>query len=285
MGHKPFKVIAEYLSANGIAVLRYDERGVGSSEGDFKKATSKDFSQDAEAGFDYLKGLSFIDSNKIGFIGHSEGGLVAPMIAARNKDVNFLILLAGPALPGDEILYLQQEAISKTMGFSNEKIEKAVKFNKTAFGLIKTETGNKLKLKLRELFNVEIAKDSSSLHAGMSKDQFIDLQINQLINPWFKNFISYDPSDALRNVDCKVLALYGEKDLQVPALENMVALEAIVNNSNKSNIDIQKLASHNHLFQIAKSGSPMEYASIDHAISKEALQKIKDWIEIEVVQE
>ncbi|MBU2525398.1 MAG: alpha/beta hydrolase [Bacteroidetes bacterium] len=278
LGHKPFKVIAEHLSQNGIAVLRYDERGVENSEGDFGKATSFDFSQDAESALNFLKSIPEIDPKKIGYLGHSEGGIIAPMIANRNKDVNFLILLAGPTLPGDDILFLQQRKINKILGVTDSEIERTVNFNKKTFELIKTETEDELKLKLQTLFEEELHNQPINLPAGMDKDQYINLQINQLTSVWFKNFISYDPRDALRNVNCKTLALFGEIDLQVPATENAESLKKIVESGNKTNFEVKILASHNHLFQRAETGSPTEYGSIKHAISDETLETIRSWI-------
>lgn len=277
-GHKPFKMIAEYLSKHGIAVLRYDERGVGSSQGDFSKATSIDFAQDAEAAFQFLKSVPEINPEKIGYLGHSEGGIVAPMVAYRNKEVFFLVLLAGPILPGDEILFLQQQKINKMLGMSNDDIQRTVSFNKKAFELVKNETQENLKPKLRKLFEDELNSQPNNLYSGMDKDQFIELQISQLSSVWFKNFITYNPEEALKNINCEVLAIFAEKDVQVPAHENIEALQNIIQGNQKNNYVIERLASHNHLFQLAETGSPLEYAQIDHAISQEALELIKNWI-------
>lgn len=282
-GQKPFKIIAEYLSQHGIAVLRYDERGIGCSEGKFSNATSYDFSKDAESALLYLATLPYINPGKIGIIGHSEGGIVAPMVANRNDKVSFLISMAGPVLPGDEILFLQQRKIGKTMGLDDEKIKKALEFNKKAFDLVKTEKNEAIELKLRELFKIELETESVNLPEGMSQDQYIDLQINQLTSPWFKNFISYDPRNALKKLTCKTLFLFGGKDLQVPSNENVKALRIIEEERAKNNFETKILESHNHLFQIAETGSPMEYGSIKHSISDKALKVIYDWIKLEVI--
>jgi fermentation-respiration switch protein FrsA (DUF1100 family) len=229
--HRPFLILADYLSRKGIAVLRFDDRGVGKSTGDFSKATSAEFATDVVRGMEYLKKRKDIDPNKIGLLGHSEGGFIAPMIAAKNKDVAFIVLMAGSGLPGSEILNLQGRLIAKAE---------------------KKEIGD--------------------------KDKFIEKQIAAIVSPWFRYFVKYDPRPALKKVKCPVLAINGEKDLQVPPKENLKAIRTALKEGENSDFTIKELKNLNHLFQSSKTGSPSEYINIEETISPVALKVVGDWI-------
>jgi len=278
--HRPFLILADYLTRQGIAVLRADDRGVGASTGDFSQATSEDFASDALAGIVYLKTRKEIKPEQIGLIGHSEGGIIAPMVAVKSPDLAFIVLMAGTGLTGEEILNLQQALISRAMGVSEEDIAKTRQFNEKIYSLIKDEKDRKnIEERLHQVF--------MDYWAGLSEEGknrigdpevYIKAQLRSLLSPWFKFFLTYDPKSTLSKVKCPVLAINGEKDLQVPPKENLSVIEeALVAGGNK-NVTTKEIPGLNHLFQTAQTGSPDEYAKIEETISPVALKIISDWI-------
>jgi len=279
LGHKPFLVLADYLTRHGIAVLRYDDRGVGQSTGDFKTATSADFATDVESAIAYLKTRKEINQNKIGLIGHSEGGLIAPMVAAKNKDLDFIILLAGPGMRGDKLLLMQQEIISKVSGVPDTEIQKNKEVNAGAFQiLIQSKDTQTLKADLTKYLEETLQKDPTRKPASLTEAAFIDLQLNQLANPWMAYFVKYDPAPVLEKVKCAVLAVNGSKDLQVPAKENLAAIGKSLQKGGNKKVTLIELPNLNHLFQESTSGLPAEYATLEQTISPTALEKITEWI-------
>ena len=280
LGHKPFLVLSDYFTKNGIAVLRYDDRGVGLSKGDFKTATSADFATDVESAITYLKTRKEINKKQIGLVGHSEGGLIAPMVASKSKDVNFIVLLAGTGIQGDKLLLLQQELIAKANGASETDIKKSIQANAKLFEMVVQSNDNqKLKADLTYQINEIIKNDNSAeIPNGMTKEQYITLQVNQITSPWMEYFIKYNPVPALEKVKCPVLAVNGEKDLQVPAKENLTAIKNALTKEGNKNITTIEFPNLNHLFQECQSGSPNEYASIEQTFSPIALAEITEWI-------
>ena len=279
-GHRPFLVLADYLTRQGIAVLRVDDRGVGESTGDFSQATSEDFVSDVLAGIEYLKTRKEINPEQIGLIGHSEGGLIAPMVAVKSPDMAFIVLMAGTGLTGEEILYLQGALISRAMGVSEEDIAKNRQFNEKIFSLIKEEKDEKtIEEKLRQMFMADWAElNEEEKKAIGDPEVYLKAQLQSLLSPWLKFFLTYDPKPTLSKVKCSVLAINGEKDLQVPPKENLSAIEeALVAGGNK-NFTVEELPGLNHLFQTAQTGVPSEYAKIEETISPIALKIIGDWI-------
>ncbi len=267
MGHKPFLVLSDWLTRKGIVVLRADDRGVGKSTGDFATATTADFATDVEAGVAFLKIRPEVDPRKIGLIGHSEGGIIAPMVAARNHDVAFIVMMAGSGVPGDQILVEQTLLISEGAGMSNDKAEKnAAKERKLLALLGKEKDEAVLKKELREEL------------ADQIKDPQLGAQINAITSPWFRYFLAYDPATALRKVKCPVLVLSGEKDLQVPPNQNLPAIRKALEDAGNKNFEIDELPGLNHLFQDANTGAPSEYAEIEETMSPVALEKISSWI-------
>ncbi len=280
LGHKPFLVISDYLTRNGIAVLRYDDRGTAQSEGDFKTATSQDFASDVEAAISYLKTRTDIDKSKIGLIGHSEGGIIAPMVASGSKDVNFIVLLAGTGIRGDKLLLMQQELIGRASGVSETDLQRAKEINRYAFDLVVNSTDiEKLKADLTDFIKQRI-KDlpESEKPKGISEDEYISSQVNQLTSPWMLYFLKYDPARTLQKVKCPVLAINGEKDLQVPAVENLEAIKIALQKGGNKNVTVKELPGLNHLFQECKTGLPAEYSQIEQTFSPVALEKITTWI-------
>lgn len=278
--HRPFLILADYLTRLGIAVLRADDRGVGGSTGNISLSTSEDFAGDVLAGVELLKNRKEIDSKKIGLIGHSEGGIIAPMVAAKSDDIAFIVLMAGTGLTGEEILYLQAALIMKAQGVDDVKIADNRDQQEKMFAVMKQEIDSlKAAQKLRDILKkslAEIGNDEKEKMGGA--DAQIDVQIKQVMNPWFRFFLTYDPKATLKKVKCPVLAINGEKDLQVPPKENLTAIEDALKQGGNSNYTIKELAGLNHLFQTAKTGSPSEYGKIEETISPTALKVMGDWI-------
>jgi fermentation-respiration switch protein FrsA (DUF1100 family) len=283
LGHKPFLVLSDYLTKNGIAVLRYDDRGTALSKGDFKSATSVDFATDVESAIEYLKSRKEINKKKIGLIGHSEGGLIAPMVASKSKDVAFIVLLAGTGIQGDQLLLLQQRLIGKVSGVSDEDLQKTELTNRKAFDIVNKSTSlEQLKTYLTTYIKQEM-KDNPSAEKpqGMTDDDFVKMQVNQIANPWMLYFIKYNPTPALTKVKCPVLAINGEKDLQVPPKENLNAIKKALAKGGNKKVTIKEVPNLNHLFQECKTGSPDEYATIEQTFSPTALTEILMWLQIQ----
>lgn len=273
LGHKPFWVLADHLSRKGIAVLRFDDRGVGESEGDFAKATSADFATDVSAAMDFLKDRADIGS--IGLIGHSEGGIIAPMVAAERDDVAFIVSLAGTGIPGDELLMLQSHAIGKAQGMSEQQLKTTGIFNKEVYELMKKHPYPEVNKKIEDYFN------QNAIKVGImetQKDKFVKQQMKSLGSPWFHYFVNYDPAEHLSQVACPFLSMIGEKDLQVPPKENHAGIEAALEKASNKKYELQELASLNHLFQTANTGAPTEYAEIEETFAPIALDMVSTWI-------
>ena len=272
LGHKPFLVLADYLTKKGIAVLRFDDRGAGESTGDFSKASTIDFSKDVQAGVDYLKTRKEIDKKKIGLIGHSEGGLIAPIIAGNSKDIDFIVLLAGPGLRGDVLLLLQTELIERQSGVSNEEIKKRQEILKGAYDLVVASSAND-----------ENFKNSVSTYFNSKFDENqAKAATNQITSNWWYTFIKMDPAVALAKVKCPVLALNGSKDLQVPAEVNLQVIEKTLAKAGNKKVTAKILPNLNHLFQECKTGSPDEYEKIEQTFSPIALEEISSWVLLQI---
>lgn len=279
-GHRPFLVLADYLTRQGIAVLRFDDRGVGKSTGDFSTATSEDFASDVLAAIEYLKKRGEINSQQIGLIGHSEGGIIAPIVATKSKDIAFIILMAGTGLTGEEIIYLQQALISRAIGISEEEIIKNRQYNEKIFSIVKSEQDGKIKKE-------KITQILTDYWNGLSEEEKVKMgdqkvyfkaQLESLLSLWLHFFLIYDPKPTLSQVQCPVLAINGELDLQVPPKENLGAIEEALRRGGNKNYSIKELPGLNHLFQTAETGSPEEYVKIEETISPLALKVIGDWI-------
>jgi pimeloyl-ACP methyl ester carboxylesterase len=285
-GHKPFLVLADYLTRNGIAVLRYDDRGTAESTGDFETATTFDFATDVESAVQYLKKRKGIDKRKIGLIGHSEGGIIAPIVAANSDDISFIVLLAGTGIPGNQLLLQQQELIGRAQGVSENDLTKTKQISKGAFDLIvQIKDSDSLRTKLKEYLKQSLRDyPASAIPEGITEATFIDNQVTQLTSPWMYNFIKYDPSLILEEVSCPVLAMNGEKDLQVPPTINLKAIQTALKKGGNKHVETKELANLNHLFQECETGSPNEYTKIEQTISPLALETILNWLE-ELVNE
>lgn len=278
--HRPFLVLSDYLTLQGIAVLRVDDRGVGGSTGSISQSTSEDFAGDVLAGIEYLKSRDEIDPTRVGLIGHSEGGIIAPMVAVQSDDVAFIVLMAGTGLKGEEIILLQTELIARSEGASDDDIEQNKAFQKSLFSVVKEEEDNTIASeKLRKLMidEMENMSEEEIQNSGYS-ETYIETQIISLTSPWVRFFLTYEPKPALMEVKCPVLAINGEKDFQVPSEENLRAIEEALEAGVNTDYTVKELPELNHLFQTAETGSPSEYASIEETISPDALELIGDWI-------
>ena len=278
--HKPFLVLADHLTRNGIGVLRYDDRGTGESTGDFKTSTSLDFSKDAESAVQFLKTRQDIDTTKIGLAGHSEGGLIAPMVAARSRDIAFVVLMAGPGMELKKALLLQDGLIAKAYGMSDANVKKLVGINEKAYDLVIQSTDlQKLKTDMTRFVNDHISEIPDKLITEqMTREQFAAARIEGLSSPWTQFMLKYDPGKTLEKVKCPVLAINGEKDMQVVPDENLAAISLALKKGGNSNVTIKKIPDLNHLFQECATGSPKEYQEIEQTFSPVALNEISRWI-------
>jgi fermentation-respiration switch protein FrsA (DUF1100 family) len=265
--HKPFFVLADYLTRKGIVVLRADDRGFGKSTGSFANATTADFASDAEAAVAYLKTRSEVDAKKIGLVGHSEGGMIAPMVAVRNPDVSFIVMMAGPGVPGDQILPEQHKLIAEANGTSPMQAEKDATQEKQLLAYVEHENDD-----------AALDKGLRAKLAGAVPEAQLGVAVHQLTSPWMKFFLTYDPTVALKKVKCPVLAINGEKDLQVPPRQNLPPIREALAASGNKNYEVDELPGLNHLFQTATTGSVGEYAEIEETMSPVAMEKIASWI-------
>lgn len=279
MGHKPFWVLADFLTRNGIAVLRYDDRGCGKSGGVFKSASTLDFSTDAEAAFDFLKSQPGIDTLRIGIVGHSEGGIIGPIVASRRPEIAFLVLMAGPGLTGEQILYQQSALISRAEGANEKSVEEDLALAKQLYSILK-KTGDNAKAseKIARLYRNYDKKHSADSGYRKMSDEMIAMQTETLTGNWFRCFLTLDPQNYLTKVTCPLLAINGSLDLQVPPEENLRAIESAMILGGNVRYQIKELPGLNHLFQTAVTGSPSEYGKIEETIAPSALELILQWI-------
>lgn len=277
LGHKPFLVLSDYLTRRGIAVLRVDDRGVGTSTGDFAKSTSADFATDVLAGVAFLKSRADIQHSRIGLIGHSEGGLIAPMVAAQSPDVAFIVLMAGPGVSGAAILAEQQALILKAGGTPETELRANDEAMKKTFAVLHEEPdAAKARPRL-----IQINKDYAATLPADKRAEYeksLDQAVDAMNGAWMRYFLTYDPAPTLRKVTCPVLALFGELDLQVPPKQNEPPMAAAFKAGKNPDYTVRVLPGLNHLFQHAKTGAPTEYASIEETINPAALQLMGDWI-------
>ena len=266
-GHKPFLVLADYLTRKGIVVLRADKRGIGKSGGDYARVVIQDFASDADAGVVYLKTRPEVDPHKIGLIGHSEGGVEAPMAAAHNSDVAFVVLMAGMGVPGDQLLPEQLRRIEQASGTSRDVIEQDVALQRELLAAVERDKDDAvLQKELREKFS------------GKLSNQQMDAQFKLVSSPWFRSLLAYDPAATLAQLTCPVLALNGEKDLQVPPQQNLPPIRTALAAGVNKHYEVDELSGLNHLFQTAKTGAVSEYGEIEETMSPLAMEKVASWI-------
>jgi pimeloyl-ACP methyl ester carboxylesterase len=286
MGHKPFLVLADELTRRGIAVLRVDDRGVGGSTGGRDAATIEDYAEDALAGVTYLKARADVDGRHLGLIGHSEGAMVAALAATKSKDVAFIAMLAGPGVKGSELLLLQAEVLSEAAGVATGMRAFNRETRQRMFGIVQAEKSPEAaRARLIELWEQRKKEAAASTALGdeekrliASGDATLQSQLAILTSPWMRHYLSYDPASTLQRVRVPVLAINGSLDLQVPAKQNLPAIEAALKAGGNGKTKVVELPGLNHLFQKATSGAPAEYGTIEETMNPQALAVIGDWI-------
>ena len=267
--HKIFHVVADHLTRHGIAVLRYDERGVGESGGSYSGATSEDLARDVAAALRFMKRRPDIDASEVGLLGMSEGGLVAPMVHTRFEEAAFLVLMAGPSVPGADIIVEQSALIAAAQGAPDAAVDSIRAVQRRTLEAISTAPDSAAAAeRLRAILTEQGATDEQ-----------IQSQIQQTTAPWFTYFVRHDPAPALRQIDVPTLALYGSKDLQVPPAQNADPMRTALAEAPSDDATVRVLDGLNHLFQPADTGSPAEYAQIETTMAPEALQVVTDWIQ------
>jgi pimeloyl-ACP methyl ester carboxylesterase len=277
MGHKPFWVIADHLTRNGIAVLRFDDRGHGASEGDFGSATSEDFATDVRSAMDYLKSRKEIGA--IGLMGHSEGGIIAPLVAADSPDVSFIVMLAGPGIRGDRLLLSQEEAIWRAEDTDEAEIQRQLYISGQIYDMIEAGTEpDSLKARIRDFIERSIADSLVTIPEGYTQEDVISQYTGAMASPWILWFLRHDPAPVLERVKCPVLAVIGSRDLQVPSAENLAAIAAALKKGGNKDYTVKEFPGLNHLFQECETGHPDEYGRIEQTISPVALEYITGWI-------
>ena len=279
LGHKPFLVISDWLTRNGIAVLRYDDRGVAKSQGSQLNSTSADFATDAEAAINFLKNRSKINPKAIGLLGHSEGGLIAPILAASNNEIAFIVSLAGPGVTGQQIIIRQSQDIGRLSGVNDEQIRKSTETNKKLYAVLRKERDDKkAEIKILAIYKEILEKEKTSKEDTEKAVNQLKATFGAATYTWLRYFLFTDPATFWKKVKCPVLALNGEKDLQVAAHENLPAIEKAMRSSGNNSVKTVQLAGLNHLFQHCEKGLPSEYGNIEETFSPEALKIISDWI-------
>lgn len=271
--HRPFAVWADHLTRAGVAVLRYDDRGVGDSTGDHAAATTATLSTDTEAWVRFLKARP--DIGPVGIIGHSEGGIIAPMVAARSKDVAFVVMLAGTGVNGAEVLVEQNRALMRAAGANDETIEQVAA---AARALFESMTRGDDAAKIRERMTRLVLAQSGLDELTPELEPMIDQQMAGLDRPWFAEFLRHDPASDLKKVRVPVLALFGERDAQVVPAQNVPAVEAALREAGNERVTVKVVPGVNHMFQPARTGGVQEYQEIETTVDPAVLDLVRDWI-------
>jgi len=286
LGFKLFRLIADHLTRNGIAVLRYDDRGVGGSTGITMQSTTQDFAGDVLAAVQLLKSRPDIDSKHIGLCGHSEGGVVAPIAASRSNDVAFIILMSGMGVTGEKILLSQGEAIARVEGASVEDLQERAEWQKRIFKVVRDGKGwEELRMDMRRDVLAQVEKlppeqKKTIPDPKVYADAATEAQLQMPRSPWFKYFLDFDPSPYLEKVRCPVLALFGELDLQVPAEENKQAIAAALEKGGNKDYTMHVFPKANHLYIGAGTGSPKEYPMLKKEFVPGFLDFVTRWIRV-----
>jgi len=271
-GHKTFLVLSDFLTRRGIAVLRYDKRGIAQSTGNYAAATLEDFAQDAESALAYLKSRKEVDAKRLGIIGHSEGGILGSLVATRSTDVSWLVLMGTPVTTGERTLLRQSELIARTGGLPEEQITRSLEFDRNAYAVVR---GEKNPEAMEKRLNVLV--EQSGLSQAMPPAA-LQAQIRVMSSPWFRDFLIYDPEPVLEKLQCPVLALSGDRDLQVDSTENVPLLRRVYEMSGNKDFTVVEIEGVNHLFQTAQSGSPALYGAIEETMAPSVLTAVGTWI-------
>lgn len=279
-GHKPFLVLADYLTRQGIAVLRYDDRGTAESTGNHATATSEDFASDVMSAINYLKKREDINHHEIGLIGHSEGGLIAPIVVNRTDDVAFMILLAGTGVPGKEISRMQGRTLLDVEVSDRDAYNRFI--DKTIEIASSDKATDAKKEELTQLYHNSKEVLNELLPDGIDFDAFVGQQVEGALRPWSQFFYNHDPVDELSKITIPVLSLIGSNDVQVPPDMNHPPIQKALEKAGNKDVTIKELPGLNHMFQESETGSILEYAEIEQTFSPVALQEISSWIKARV---
>jgi uncharacterized protein len=278
-GHRVFLVLSDWLTRHGIAVLRADDRGTGKSTGDYSKAGLNEFASDALAAARFLKGQKEIDPKRIGLIGHSEGGIIAPLAATKSSDVSFLVLLAGAAEPLSRTVDFQYQVQFHSVGASDAAIAKYLRHQHRVYDILRQEEN--------DAAAKQIAQSIDQLVKDLSSDEVKQLQFNEneersgipgTLAPEFRTLVNYDPVPTLQRVKCPVLALNGSKDIQVEPVKNLTLIKDALAKGGNPNGTVKCLEGLNHLFQTCAQQPDIHYEKIEETMAPLALQTISDWI-------
>ena len=283
--HKPFAVLADYLTKKGFAVLRTDDRGVGKSTGNFAAATTAHFASDTEAALDFIKQQDVVDTAHMGLIGHSEGGMIAPMVASKRKDVHFVVLMAGPGIPITKLMEEQVTAVALSRGEDAKLVQKA----RESYAIITKEivaSTDTIIIKVNATNKIEkwaalqdpIMLTKMKMNNREARKEAVTGQVRAMVSPWYKYFLAFDPKKYLQKLSCNVLAINGSKDIQVLAGSNLEGIRAALKKSKSSHFDIVKIQELNHLFQSCTTCTVKEYADLEESFSPKALEIIGNWL-------
>lgn len=277
--HRPFLVLADHLTRNGIAVLRYDDRGVGASQGSQQDATSADFATDVEAAVNYLKTRKDIDTSKIGLIGHSEGGLIADLVITDQKNnIAFFVSLAGTAISGGDVITSQTEKMAQLNGEESNITAFDKKLSNKIFDYIATAKDTTGMDKMLESILNEALQNAPEDIKNKYTPEIIAEVKNQFENPWLLYFVKTDPANYIERITIPTLVLNGGKDVQVLPSLNLPAYEKALRKAGNKDYTVKELPDLNHLFQTAETGNVQEYGEIEETFSPQALDLISSWI-------
>lgn len=277
-GHKPFWVMADYLTGQGIVVFRYDERGVGESEGDLTQATSYDLKEDAAGALAHLRKFPYVDQTKVGVIGHSEGGMIGWMLAAEDATLNFLVALAAPVVPIDEFMAQQTLDVLKVSGASQEVIEQRLDLNKKVYAAVKnTEKLAYLEQNLEAMLREHLLTLGLEGEALNEETTAIMQAFAPTITPWFFEFMRFSAQPFIQRIQIPVFAAFAGNDIQTNATVNGQALRELTSEQG----DLFRIVTYpglNHLFQTAETGGVAEYATNSETFNEKVMEEIAEWI-------
>lgn len=268
-GHRPFAVLSEHLARCGLVVLRYDKRGVGKSTGDFVQATTMDFTNDAIAAWDFLSIRPEVDAKRVGAIGHSEGGMIVPTLAAKRPGNAFIVMLAGVGMTGGDLEILQNSALKKAAGVDQDI---SVLEGETTRIWIDMVKANKTNIQIEEALRPRLEDIAEKSNSDVNR------AISRLHSPWWRFILTHSAIPDLEKLRCPVMSLNGSKDIQVPPRENLVPISQALTRAGNTDIVIREIPGLNHLFQYAVTGNIKEYAEIEEAISPQVVVMVSDWI-------
>lgn len=267
--HKPFAVLADHLARHGVATLRLDDRGVGGSTGDLSQATTEVLAADAIAAHTWLRAQPEVKPDRVGVIGHSEGGIIGPAAAAKDEHIAFVVMLAGTGVTGEQVVVKQTELITRKSGLPEAEVAAAVRQQRQIFDTLRTtKDETAARARIAEIIRATGPVDESALKP----------QIDVLFSPWFRAFIAHDPRPVLTRIKVPVLALNGELDLQVDADQNLPEIEKALRKAKNRKVTTRRLPGLNHLFQPAQTGLVAEYAMIEQTMAPAVLTLVSDWI-------